>query len=274
MIHMRIITESVNCEPYNYIVDAMVDSGSPINLVRSDVIPGESYLLREESDQFCGINGSRLRIDGVFFGVLEISGVRIRMKFYTVPSNTMAYNVLLGRDFLNCPRLCFTFGKTLKVTDVEEARAINQLMHIKYDDDFTRPCDELKVNPGIGEDVSARIGEAYRSVYLENLQAEKCVPNFEMVIAHEQPISSRPRRISLADKEILQRILDELLERTIIRSSCSPYASSIVLVKKKDGGHRLCVDYRELNKITVRDNFPTELIDDNIACGIKYIFRY
>lgn len=58
--------------------------------------------------------------------------------------------------------------------------------------------------------------------------------------------------------------VDDLEAKAIIRPSNSPYTSPIVLVKKKDGGSRLCVDYRELNKITIRDNFPTELIEDNI----------
>ncbi|EZA55646.1 hypothetical protein X777_04288 [Ooceraea biroi] len=68
---------------------------------------------------------------------------------------------------------------------------------------------------------------------------------------HEQPLSSRPRRLLFADKEALPGILDDLLEREIIRASCcSPYASPIVLAKKKNGDYRLCVDYRELNNIT------------------------
>lgn len=81
---------------------------------------------------------------------------------------------------------------------------------------------------------------------------------------NEQPVSSRPRRLSFADKQALRGILDDLLEKEFIRHSNSPYASPIVLVRKKNGNIRLCVDYRELNKITVRDNFPTELIEDNL----------
>lgn len=90
------------------------------------------------------------------------------MKFYTVPSDTMAYDVLLGRDFLNCPRLCIVMGETLKITDIEEARAINQLMHIECSYDSVRLCNELKVNPAVGESMSTRIGEIYISRYLEN----------------------------------------------------------------------------------------------------------
>lgn len=70
--------------------------------------------------------------------------------------------------------------------------------------------------------------------------------------------------MSFVDKEALREILDELLEKGMIQASNSPYASPIVLVRKKNGSLRLCIDYRGLNKITVRDNFPTELIDDNL----------
>lgn len=85
-----------------------------------------------------------------------------------------------------------------------------------------------------------------------------------IALKHEQSIASRPRRLSFADKEALRGVLDRFLSDGTIRHSDSPYASPIVLVRKKDGSLCLCVDYRELNKITVRDNFPTKLIDDNI----------
>jgi hypothetical protein len=58
--------------------------------------------------------------------------------------------------------------------------------------------------------------------------------------------------------------LNELLKEGIIRDSRSPNSSQIVLLKNKTGDTRLCIDYRELNKITVKDNFPTALIDDQI----------
>jgi len=91
-------------------------------------------------------------------------------------------------------------------------------------------------------------------------------PPSEMTISllHSQPISFRPRRLSYADKEKLRDILDKLLSEGVIRPSESPYASSIVLLRKKNGELRLCVNYRELNKITVRDNYPTPLIDDHL----------
>ena len=69
------------------------------------------------------------------------------------------------------------------------------------------------------------------------------------------PIRLRPYRASARQKEIATTIINELLDTKIIRPSISPWAAPIVRVKKKDGGDRLCVDYRKLNSVTKRDSF-------------------
>nr|GFD47813.1 RNA-directed DNA polymerase homolog [Tanacetum cinerariifolium] len=56
--------------------------------------------------------------------------------------------------------------------------------------------------------------------------------------------------------------LQELLERGFIRPSVSPWGAPVLFVKKKDGSMRLCIDYRELNKITIRNHYPLPRIDD------------
>lgn len=73
-----------------------------------------------------------------------------------------------------------------------------------------------------------------------------------------------PQRLSCAEKVELRKITGELLDRGIIRHSSPPYASQTVLVPKKDGSLRLCVDYRELNKITLKEHFPIPGIDDQL----------
>jgi len=52
------------------------------------------------------------------------------------------------------------------------------------------------------------------------------------------------------------------LQSSIIQKSCSPFASLVVLVGKKDGTWRVCVDYRDLNKHTIKDKFPIPLVND------------
>ncbi|XP_011859156.1 PREDICTED: uncharacterized protein K02A2.6-like [Vollenhovia emeryi] len=256
-----------------YIIDAIIDSGSPISLIRNSIIENEVCSpVDTETNQFCGINGTRLEILKMFDSNVEIKGVRTPVRFYTVPDNAMAYKVLLGRDFIACPTLRITLGDTVEIESIAEENA-KQVLNVEISGNCQNR-DELQINPAIGRDNLAKINELYESCYVQNFHAEKCEPDFEMNIAvkHEQPISSRPRRLSFADKDTLRKMLDELLERKIIRPSNSPYASPIVLVRKKTGGLRLCIDYRELNKITIRDNFPTELIEDNLDClqGKKY----
>ncbi|GBL82029.1 Retrovirus-related Pol polyprotein from transposon 297, partial [Araneus ventricosus] len=76
------------------------------------------------------------------------------------------------------------------------------------------------------------------------------------------PINSSPRRFPFIEKEIINEQIEQWLKDKIIRPSTSEYSSPVVLVKKKDGSSRLCIDYRRLNKITVREHFPLPLIDD------------
>ena len=60
----------------------------------------------------------------------------------------------------------------------------------------------------------------------------------------------------------LKKQLDELLGKKFIRPSASPWGAPVLLVKKKDGGMRLCVDYRQLNKVTIKNKYPLPRIND------------
>ena len=62
----------------------------------------------------------------------------------------------------------------------------------------------------------------------------------------------------------MKNLVSELLTNNIIRESNSPFASPALLVQKKDGFHRLCVDFRELNRHTVKLRYPLPLIDDQL----------
>jgi len=60
----------------------------------------------------------------------------------------------------------------------------------------------------------------------------------------------------------LKKQIEELLEKQFIRPSASPLGAPVLLVKKKDGSSRLCVDYRQLNKLTIKNKYPLPRIDD------------
>nr|GFA30989.1 retrotransposon protein, putative, Ty3-gypsy subclass [Tanacetum cinerariifolium] len=77
-----------------------------------------------------------------------------------------------------------------------------------------------------------------------------------------EPISKAPYRMAPIELKELKDQLQELLERGFIRLSVSPWGAPVLFVKKKDGSMRLCIDYRELNKITIRNRYPLPRIDD------------
>ncbi|KAA0065337.1 ty3-gypsy retrotransposon protein [Cucumis melo var. makuwa] len=76
------------------------------------------------------------------------------------------------------------------------------------------------------------------------------------------PISRAPYRMVPIELKELKVQLQELLDKGFIRSSVSPWGAPVLFVKKKDGSMRLCIDYRELNKVTVKNKYPFPRIDD------------
>ncbi|KAL0560529.1 hypothetical protein IC582_000934 [Cucumis melo] len=76
------------------------------------------------------------------------------------------------------------------------------------------------------------------------------------------PISRAPYRMAPAELKELKVQLQELLDKGFIRPSVSPWGAPVLFVKKKDGSMRLCIDYRELNKVTVKNRYPFPRIDD------------
>ncbi|MCI00560.1 enzymatic polyprotein, partial [Trifolium medium] len=78
------------------------------------------------------------------------------------------------------------------------------------------------------------------------------------------PVNIKPYRYPHYQKEAMTTIILDMLKEGLIQPSNSPYSSHVLLVKKKDGSWRFCVDYRALNAITIKDRFPIPTIDELI----------
>ena len=86
------------------------------------------------------------------------------------------------------------------------------------------------------------------------------------------PIKQRPYRTTPGNKQEIDRQVDDMLQRGIIQESVSPWSSPVVLVKKKNGEMRFCVDFRAINKVTKKDSFPMPLVADTLDAlsGTQY----
>ncbi|GKB42572.1 hypothetical protein Tco_0887514, partial [Tanacetum coccineum] len=76
------------------------------------------------------------------------------------------------------------------------------------------------------------------------------------------PVARAPYRLAPSEMKELSEQLKELSDKGFIRPSSSPWGAPILFVKKKDGSFRMCIDYRELNKLTVKNRYPLPRIDD------------
>ena len=89
------------------------------------------------------------------------------------------------------------------------------------------------------------------------------------------PIAKRPYRMAASELAELKKQLEELQRIGFIRPSSSPWGTPVLFVKKKDGNMRLCVDYRALNEVTIKNKYPLPRIDDlfDQLKGAKYFSK-
>jgi hypothetical protein len=75
-------------------------------------------------------------------------------------------------------------------------------------------------------------------------------------------IAKRPYRMGVDELEELKKQIKELQDKGFIRPSSSPWGAPVIFVDKKDGTQRMCVDYRSLNEVTIKNKYPLPRIDD------------
>ncbi|GJR33539.1 putative nucleotidyltransferase, ribonuclease H [Tanacetum coccineum] len=118
----------------------------------------------------------------------------------------------------------------------------------------------------------------FTDVFLDELPglppAREIEFGIELILGAE-PISKAPYRMAPVELKDLKEQLQEMLENGFIRPSVLAWGAPVLFVKKKDGSMRLCIDYRELNRITIRNRYPLPRIDDlfDQLHGAKYFSK-
>ncbi|XP_011873545.1 PREDICTED: uncharacterized protein LOC105565169, partial [Vollenhovia emeryi] len=264
---VQISVDELECK---FIADLQLDTACPISLIKTRFIP-PSLITRVKSEHYEGINGSALEVQGIVKANIRIENAIAKdVILRIVPERTMKCDALVGRDALK--KLGLTMNK--QPQECEAKNIANEILSIDVSETVSNAIDMLDIGPDLPYAVRCQVKEKFQTKYLqaERPTEPKIKAELKLSIKDKQPFHHAPSRLTVGEKGKLRAILDDLLKRGIIRPSVSEYASRTVLVQKKNGTTRLCIDFRTLNKITARENYPLPIIEEQVEAlaGKRY----
>ncbi|KAD3068885.1 hypothetical protein E3N88_36765 [Mikania micrantha] len=280
------------------IVDPDVVTGTfSINNIPASVLFDSGASMSFVSSTFCdGLSGKVKKIDRVFdvetaIGKMtrvteaiddcyvEIEGHRFPVRLFLITLG--GFDVVLGMDWLAkyeanivCRRkmICLRAmdGSSVTVYGDKAMYAPKIISMIKADVMMRRGCVaylayaiEERMDTRTIDDVPVVCN--FPDVFPEELPGLPPEREIEFqidLVPGAQPVAKAPYRLAPTEMKEMMTQLQELLDKGFIRPSVSPWGAPVLFVKKKDGSMRMCIDYRELNKLTVKNRYPLPRIDD------------
>ncbi|KII66926.1 Transposon Ty3-G Gag-Pol polyprotein [Thelohanellus kitauei] len=158
------------------------------------------------------------------------------------------FNCIIGRDFIKSHN--FTIDLNNPQILVKQARVVCQVSSTKQT--CSSSLDQIK--------------QKWTNIFAKSptdIGFTNALPH-KIDTGDAKPFKIRPYKIPKSQQNIIEGMIDEMLKSNIISPSTSPWCSPSILVNKKDGGNRLCIDYRRLNSISQKDQYPLPLIDELI----------
>ncbi|GKD26916.1 putative reverse transcriptase domain-containing protein [Tanacetum coccineum] len=246
----------------NHFATTLFDSGADYSFVSITFIP---LLGLEPSDlgfryEIEIASGQLVEIDKVIKGrKLEIKGHVFDIDL--IPFGHGSFDVIIGMDWLSnykaeiichekVVRIPLPNGKVLRVLGERPEEKARLLMCAK--------ASEKKQEEVV-------IGRDFPEVFPDNLSRLPLILEVEFrieLIPGATLVAKSPYRLAPSKLEELSGQLKELQDKGFIRPSSSPWGAPMLFVKKNDGSFRMCIDYRELNKLTVKNHYPLPRIDD------------
>ena len=252
----------------------LLDTGSPISIVSKRFVKKigmDNKIVGAKPCVLKGVSGGAVPMESKVLVNVALGNSARKVKVWIAE---MEDDVILGMDFLKSQGcvLDLQLG-TVKMGSTSLALACNsgKPMLIRA----IRPCEAKTVpveleqlvptNSGHEEDVKQLLRD-FTDVFAVG---SKSLGRTDMVRHKIQtegaaPIKQAPRRMPLAKASEAQKAIQEMVSQGVVKPSQSPWSSPVVLVRKKDGSLRFCVDYRRLNAVTKKDSYPLPRIDDCI----------
>lgn len=196
---------------------------------------------------------------GLLVGKTLVRGrkeVPVRILNTNMYSVTLKKNTILGES-------CSVMSVTGSIDDGQNTTHKGSKCSQKLLEVLTSSCTNLE--PGHMKEVKKLIEEYCDVFAIDDSQMGRTnLVKHPINTGNADPIRQHPRRLPIAKRDDAERIIKDMHDQGIIEPSDSPWSSPVVLVKKKDGSTRFCVDYRRLNEVTKKDCYPIPRIDDTL----------
>lgn len=195
-----------------------------------------------------------------------------------MPDNHIDDELIVGLDIITQSKLTMTNkGITMEKLYGQQNEKSNMDYDIpKLNNSFEREIKRLNRIHYIGlqEQVEPELSHINNKMIVNQIklmienykpsQQKKCPIEMEIILSDEIPIATKPKRLATSEKLEIDKQINEWLNNDIIQPSCSDFSANLIIVPKKDGSKRLCVDYRRINSKIIRDRFPMPLIEDQL----------
>ncbi|XP_017484587.1 PREDICTED: uncharacterized protein LOC108373235, partial [Rhagoletis zephyria] len=254
-----IMRKTINIGSYSVL--ALFDTGSSANIMSIDVYKKlNSGQLTECAVQLTGFGkAANIKPLGELKQTIIVDDEKFGLTFYVVRAEYLDDSIIIGADICLTAEILIN-PSGLKIRKLTNANQNEELSVFNID----VACESEDID--IGDNASLSAKQEVRELIQNYKPLKSKTTNIEMriILKDETPIFSRPRRMALTEQSIVDDQIEEWLEKNIIEESNSEFTSPIVLVKKHDGSARLCVDFRRINKVIVKDHFPLPLIEDQL----------
>lgn len=235
--------------------------------------------IKYESFKFRTVSGGDTLI-GVVILPLKVMNIEKSIRLFTIDKDDMKYDVILGLDSVINFKLCLDENLVLSQKKNPETNEIlnkkknyNDEIFINWSEfipinEFNIKTDHLDSNK---KKAIYDLVDKYSGSFAKNKYDIGKVSKYEAQIKLSENcyVSKKPYRCSFDDQLEIESQVRELLKNGLIEQSMSPFASPVTLAYKKEGDvklkNRMCIDFRELNKLVVPESQPFPLIDDLIV---------
>ncbi|GJX98980.1 reverse transcriptase domain-containing protein [Tanacetum coccineum] len=205
-------------------------------------------------------DGKKVKVDRIIRGCkLELGSSLFTIDL--IPLGHGSFDVIVGMDWLSHNKaviVCHEKVVEIPLVDGEILR-----VHGERVEESTKALKNAKVDEPKISDIS--VVREFVEVFpddLKGLPPQRQVEFRIELIPGATPVAKSPYRLAPSEMQELSEQLKELQDKGFIRPSHSPWGAPVLFVKKKDGSMRMCIDYRELNKLTVKNRYPLPRIDD------------